>query len=663
MSTVTKRMRTKKDGRINRDIVIDTFSFMQPQPDAQEKSVIQYEHNNVLPYEFDNNYPDLLIDEDENRLDLSNFGPVADILSDEDISGYFNDVGYDQSIGEERKRGRSRSMGRTQNQSQHADKYEIQSREKYKKFIGRPVFEKMEVQLENNKNPISAKIQFTDIDITKSEANPIMHQGIAYANFSMGFHHWIHASKNKTDKFNQFIGKKRVYQVVNGYERYIDDYEESIGVVSKKYFSLDKKPNILSRAFYKLWEILYYYDVINIDNKEFRSAHLAEGPGSFIQATMFYRDIFSKHSKNDKYYAITIHSESEDTSLDLEKEFVEFYSSEKPQRFFLHKTYDERTSRNSQDKDNGNLLKMKTIENFKTELGQKVDFITGDGGFDWNNENIQEQECASLIYAQIVCAVNIQKKGGNFVLKVFEMFTNLSMKFIVILKYFYEEIYIVKPLTSRDSNSERYIVCKKFKYDEKQSSDLLKNMLKSLDEIDKKSINNKSLDNKSLYLFDIFPEISVPDDLKTSIISLNIEISNLQFKVINKMIEYLDGSNFHGELYMTYRARQIVLCQHWLDVFMNKETDNKKAREKALKLIEIAEKKQVHDSEKLTKELVGYDVKKIEKKPEKKEENTTKKISRSKSKSKSKSKSRSKSKSKSKSKNTKKTKKVVKTKK
>jgi hypothetical protein len=35
-----------------------------------------------------------------------------------------------------------------------------------------------------------------------------------------------------------------------------------------------------------------YYDLIDVNSKNFVSAHLAEGPGSFIQAVMFYREMF-----------------------------------------------------------------------------------------------------------------------------------------------------------------------------------------------------------------------------------------------------------------------------------------------------------------------------------------------------------------------------------
>ena len=51
--------------------------------------------------------------------------------------------------------------------------------------------------------------------------------------------------------------------------------------------------------------------------------------------------------------------------------------------------------------------------------------MTADGGFRWNDENYQEQEAYILIFGEIVAALRIQAKGGHFVLKLFESFTDL----------------------------------------------------------------------------------------------------------------------------------------------------------------------------------------------------------------------------------------------
>ena len=56
---------------------------------------------------------------------------------------------------------------------------------------------------------------------------------------------------------------------------------------------------VLSRAFFKLWEMIVAFKLIP-ETDNFRSAHIAEGPGGFIQATMYYRDHFTKQSTNDK---------------------------------------------------------------------------------------------------------------------------------------------------------------------------------------------------------------------------------------------------------------------------------------------------------------------------------------------------------------------------
>ena len=433
--------------------------------------------------------------------------------------------------------------------------------------------------LEDNKIPISCPILTDVIDITKYDIQPMFTKYVDLPRFSLGFHHWIHASKSKTDEnFKKFENKKKVYQVVNGYERYVDNYDKSIGIISEKY-----EKNILSRAFYKLWEILCYYDLIDNTQSNFVSAHLAEGPGSFVQATISFRQQYSKNVKNDSYHAITIHGDNDDDDKNSHKFFVH-------PNLQVHKTYSKNVSRSKIDIDDGDLTSTKTITNFKKELGNKVDLVTGDGGFEWNNENIQEQECALLIYSQIVCALQIQKKGGSFVLKMFEMFTKISCKFIIILKYFYETVHIVKPLTSRESNSERYIICKKFKFNENPYTDKLLNVL------DMNFSNNA-------FLNDIFPSIILPESLLSEILTINLDLSNLQFSVINKMIEYIEESDYYGDKYNNFRDRQIRLTDYWVSIFMSD-----KNIENAKKLITVSEKLYSSKLEKTNKTIISNTV-------------------------------------------------------
>jgi 23S rRNA U2552 (ribose-2'-O)-methylase RlmE/FtsJ len=316
--------------------------------------------------------------------------------------------------------------------------------------------------------PIYNELIESEVNLFTKNNDVKFSSNIDYPRFAFGFQHFIHQSKDKMVILKDFEGKKKVYQVLNQFERYIDNYEEDIGKTSKQYFGLGKdKPDILSRGFYKLWEILMIYNLIDVNNKSFTSAHLAEGPGSFIQATMFFREKFSKYWKDDQYYAVTLHPEDEGKHVpELEKTFVNYYAKEKPQRFMLHKTYPKQVAGGSEDKDNGDITDPKTIMLFGGDMKEKADLITADGGFEWGNENIQEQEAFRLIFGQIVGAIMNQKKGGHFVCKFFETFTLTSIKFLAILKMFWNKVEVIKPLTSRPSNSEKYYVCMDFKYND-----------------------------------------------------------------------------------------------------------------------------------------------------------------------------------------------------
>lgn len=424
--------------------------------------------------------------------------------------------------------------------------------------------------------PIIIKLSPPKDSILDHDSDIVFSSNIDYPRSDYGFHHFIHANKNKTETLKQFEGRKKVYLVFNRFERYVDNYEESIGTTSKNYFSLGgDKPDILSRGFYKLWEILLMFDLIDVSKEKFVSAHLAEGPGSFIQATMFYRDTFCKKglSKNDKFYAVTLHPEDvggKEHVPELEKKFVEYYKTEKPQRFILHQTYTKQVAGGSKDKDNGDITDPKTIKLFGGQMDEKADLITGDGGFDWINENVQEQEAFKLIIAQIVAAFKLQKKGGSFVCKFFETFTKVSVKLVSILTQLYDSVHLVKPLMSRQSNSEKYAVCMGFKYSDKDKEH--KTISKKLDTILEESHKNKQ------NISDLFTSYSVPRPFINEMVEINRLISNEQLKSINEIIAFVKKEIHAGDEYHDRREQQIEGSRYWIDLFLPKseEVDKKK---------------------------------------------------------------------------------------
>lgn len=450
-------------------------------------------------------------------------------------------------------------------------------------------------KLNPNYVPIIYDIKGARDSIFKYKPNPKFSTNIDYPKFSLGFHHYIHQTKDKMSIAEQFEGKKKVYYIFNRFERYVDEYEPSIGNISKMYFNTDPKPNILSRAFYKLWEMLFMFDLIQTNKPNLVTAHLAEGPGSFIQATMFYRDKFSKKgiSKNDKYYAITLHSEKEKKGYvpKLEESFVKYYNKENPIRFFQHKTVSKDISRVTADKDNGDLTRLKTINLFGGNFQKtKAHFVTADGGFNWTNENTQEQEAYKLILGQIITAIKIQDKKGNFVCKFFESFTTITIKFFFILKEFYNEIYIVKPLMSRQSNSEKYVICKDFKFDNEKEKFTKISMLESI-------LKDAERNNK-LNIVDIFPDFIINDDSINIVKHMNINISNKQLILINNMADFVQEQNYRGEKYQERRQMQIEASDFWINIFLPDTKDYDKLKKEMKKFTEnIIEKNNVNFNE------------------------------------------------------------------
>ena len=62
-------------------------------------------------------------------------------------------------------------------------------------------------------------------------------------------------------------------------------------------------------------------------------------------------------------------------------------------------------------------------------------------------------------------------RGGFFLIKLFDKFTRVSIDMMFLLSLLYEEVYIVKPKSSRYANSEKYVVCKNFRLDKTASFD------------------------------------------------------------------------------------------------------------------------------------------------------------------------------------------------
>jgi len=228
------------------------------------------------------------------------------------------------------------------------------------------------------------------------------------------------------------------------FKKYTNPYEYIHTTVPFKKKSISVyKP--LSRSYFKMIEMLNTFNM-NFGIKPIRSFHLAEGPGGFIEALCNVR----KNNK-DVYIGMTILDEMNDNNIPGWKKSDSFLK--KNENVYIECGAD----------NTGNILSLANLDYCRRKYGSSMDFITGDGGFDFSMDfNKQEISISQLLFAQVCYAVVLQKKGGSFVLKIFDSFMQHTIDILYILSSFYDKVYIIKPQTSRYANSEKYIVCRDF---------------------------------------------------------------------------------------------------------------------------------------------------------------------------------------------------------
>lgn len=197
--------------------------------------------------------------------------------------------------------------------------------------------------------------------------------------------------KTKT-QIDPFIDKwDSIKFMLNDFE--LVDIYRSQEVAEKRYaqpiIDYKKQGYIFSRAFFKLWEVLSEYKVLDgWINKPIRICCLCEGPGGFIQSLIDFRNLqHQKQWASDMYTAITLKMNGGAQGHDWE-----FYRAK--QYFQRNKKFDVRLSYGKGD---GNLLDLQNIKLFveKDLDNKKQELVTADGGIEVKGEyfNIQELCC------------------------------------------------------------------------------------------------------------------------------------------------------------------------------------------------------------------------------------------------------------------------------
>ena len=182
------------------------------------------------------------------------------------------------------------------------------------------------------------------------------------------------------------------------------------------------RPKPVSRAYFKLWEILVGTRVLDSVKGPLRAVHLCEAPGAFVQATA---DYWTKLGRSEyEPVAVTLPD-------DLEWKV-----------------------------DNVKVVYADVTKDGWSQQFQNVHFVTGDGGFEisGHDKNNQETFNATLFHAQVYRGTEMLALGGSLVVKFFDMFTPATWDTLQHAVNHFETVCIIKPYGSRVCNSERYLV-------------------------------------------------------------------------------------------------------------------------------------------------------------------------------------------------------------
>jgi hypothetical protein len=183
-----------------------------------------------------------------------------------------------------------------------------------------------------------------------------------------------------------------------------------------------------------------------------------------------------------------------------------------------------------------------------------MNIITADGGFDFSIAfDKQENMAFRLILSQVMFALTMQKYKGHFILKVFDIFLRSTHELIYLLSCFYERVYIIKPNTSRAANSEKYIVCKYFKW-------------QNTVEISKKFLAvSRVLNNLNWEEYNIVSIINIPIQyyFVNQLTEYNAIFGQQQIENIIKTMTLIERSNFHRDYMLQGKNTNIQKCIQW----------------------------------------------------------------------------------------------------
>lgn len=345
----------------------------------------------------------------------------------------------------------------------------------------------------------------------------------------LGDQKYLKDTKNKIETIDPCIWNK--------IRKYINTYESPYKT------KFDKKSKLItpiSRAYYKLQEILIDNDIRCIG----KSFHIAESPGGFIQSVL---EIRKKKMYKGKCITVSL------LPSDCKETSVPVY----PKYLYEHKYVDIIKGKNKNW--NGNIMILSDfLEILKYMKNEVISIVTADGGINDNGLfNNKEISHINLIFCEIVLALFTLNEHGTFILKIFDIYTKATRDFILLLSMLFDNVIITKPLTSRPTNSEKYIICKNYKK-EKFSTEMKNTFIKTIFMLKNTTIVSK--------LFQDMPDYNI---INKCILNVNNKTCLTQTESIKTTLDFITKNKFTNvyidySRYTNFNLKKEFLNDKWI---------------------------------------------------------------------------------------------------
>ncbi len=206
----------------------------------------------------------------------------------------------------------------------------------------------------------------------------------------------------------------------------------------------------LSRSYFKMVEMMQVATIVErlVGRDRFKTAHVCEGPGGFIQAAF---DEAERHRKKVSH-AVAMTLRPTEHQIPGWKRAANFLKKHPEVRIIYGAN------------NTGDILDPVNRQSFYDECKHAVYLFTADGGVDFaTNYHEQERTIYPLLVASALMAVNCLAEGGVCIIKLFDSYTRPTEDLMLGLASVFRQWTLYKPATSRPCNAEQYFIGVGFK--------------------------------------------------------------------------------------------------------------------------------------------------------------------------------------------------------